>query len=143
MRLPDLDYAAPYAYSLTLCTHERQDFFREDSTAKCVLSFLHECVEQFHYSLLAYCLMPNHLHLIISPEESGTSVSEFIRHFKSRTAFHFKAASNQRLWQRGFYDHIVRKSEDLQSVADYIIHNPVRKELVKTPDAYPYSGGPK
>ena len=140
LRLSELDYASPYAYSVTICTAERQELFRDGQTAKEVLSILRQCTADFRYELLAYCLMPDHLHLLASPENSGVSVSEFVRHFKSRTAFRFKSAKNGKLWQRGFYDHVVRKSEDLQTVANYIIHNPVRKGLVETPDKYPYSG---
>jgi len=140
LRLPEFDYASSYAYSLTICTAERHEIFRNDQTAKEVLAVLRKCVNEFRYNLRAYCLMPDHLHLLISPNDSGVSASEFVRHFKSRTAFRFKTATNGKLWQRGFYDHVVRKSEDLQTVADYIFHNPVRKGLVKTPGAYPYSG---
>ncbi len=99
---------------------------------------LRQCAGQFSYRLFAYCLMPDHLHLLVAPKNSKTSVSEFVRHFKSRTAFVFKAQGGGQLWQRGFYDHIVRKSEDLQTVANYIVYNPVRKGLVESVDKYPY-----
>jgi REP element-mobilizing transposase RayT len=140
LRLPHLDYAVPYVYSLTICTYERREWFRNEKTAEETLSALQKCARQFHYSLLVYCLMPDHLHLLISPNDSGVTVSEFVRHFKSRTSFHFKKETKGPLWQRGFYDHVVRKSEDLQTMADYILHNPVRKGLAGTPEAYPYSG---
>ncbi|HXF49305.1 MAG TPA: transposase [Verrucomicrobiae bacterium] len=138
--MPRLNYAAPHAYSLTLCTHERREVFKSAQTAETVLSILRECADEFRYDLLAYCLMPDHLHLLISPQDSGVTVSEFVRHLKSRSAFRFKSATHEKLWQRGFYDHAVRKSEDLQKVADYIFHNPVRKGLVETAEAYPYAG---
>jgi putative transposase len=42
-------------------------------------------------------------------------------------------------WQRGFYDHVLRKEEDTRAVAEYIINNPVRAGLVKTWRDYPFS----
>ncbi|MBN2380988.1 hypothetical protein JXM67_14415 [candidate division WOR-3 bacterium] len=44
------------------------------------------------------------------------------------------------MWQRGYYDHILRKEEDLEIVANYIWGNPVRKGLAETIEEYPFSG---
>ena len=140
LRLSEFDYSAPHAYSITICTSNWQEFFSDDETARKTLGCLFECVNGLNYRLFAFCLMPDHLHLLISPQESKTSLSEFIRQFKSRTSFHFKQGKGLTLWQRGFYDHVVRKSEDLKGISDYMLHNPVRKGLAKNPEEYLYSG---
>jgi len=43
-------------------------------------------------------------------------------------------------WQKDFYDHIIRNSDDLSTQAAYVIENPIRKELVSKWEAYPYTG---
>jgi putative transposase len=91
--------------------------------------------------IFAYCLMPDHLHLLISLPEKSESLSKIIRDFKSYTTKICREQTNQyRLWQKGFYDHIVRKHEDLMQICEYILNNPVRKELVENSNDYEYSG---
>ncbi len=46
----------------------------------------------------------------------------------------------EKLWQKSFYDHVIRKEEDLNSIAGYIFNNPVRKELVENYEDYPFLG---
>ncbi len=86
----------------------------------------------------AYCLMPDHLHLQISARDGN--LVDFINGWKSYTAnllknYGLKGAC----WQRGFYDHALRKDEDIQTVAEYIVNNPVRAGLVKNWREYPFS----
>ena len=84
--------------------------------------------------------MPDHLHMLLNPAESNLTVSKFIQMFKSQTGFYHRKEHGGLLWQRGFYDHIVRKNEDLVKIAEYILSNPVRKDLVEKTEDYPYSG---
>ena len=56
------------------------------------------------------------------------------------TGYNFKKATGKRLWQKSFYDHVVRKEENLNSVAEYIFNNPVRKGMVENYDDYPFLG---
>ena len=52
----------------------------------------------------------------------------------------YAARTKQRLWQESFYDHVVRPEEDLSAIARYIIDNPVRAGIVKSPLDYPFAG---
>ncbi|MBQ6421792.1 MAG: transposase [Clostridia bacterium] len=75
----------------------------------------------------AYCIMPDHIHLLISlrPDETAsgkTSIQNVVGCFKARTT---KAiGTGKTVWQKGFYDHIVRGQEDFDSVRQYIQFNP-------------------
>ena len=93
-----------------------------------------------NFKIYIYCLMPNHLHILLNPGDSNMLVSRFIQTFKSQTGFWYKKYHGNPLWQRGFYDHIVRKNESLIKIAQYILDNPVRKGLVEKAELYPYSG---
>jgi len=68
------------------------------------------------------------------------SISRFIQTFKSKNGFWYEQQNKTSLWQRGFYDHIVRENEDLIKIAQYILDNPVRKGLAENAEQYPYSG---
>ncbi len=71
------------------------------------------------------------MHLLLSPGDSGLSLSKIIQVFKSITTRKHKANGVKNLlWQTYFYDHIVRKEEDLNNIARYILENPVRKGIV-------------
>jgi putative transposase len=77
-------------------------------------------------------LMPDHVHLLAAfPADKEMAV--VVKEWKSYTA---KAAGVR--WQRGFFDHRLRREESLRDKADYILHNPVRKGLVAQPEDWPH-----
>ena len=88
-------------------------------------------------SIYAWCIMPDHVHLLIQ----GTKIINFIRVFKGKlTPFARTIDPKRRLWQRSFFDHALRSDESLHKVAAYIWENPVRKDIVKEPLEYQWSG---
>jgi REP element-mobilizing transposase RayT len=88
-----------------------------------------------------YCLMPDHLHYLISSCREGVSVLAFTDQFKGKTTnLSWKLGWHHKLWQPRYYDHIIRKDEDLFIIAKYILENPVRKGLVSTPAEWPWCG---
>lgn len=91
--------------------------------------------------LYVYCLMPDHLHILIGPKETGFSMLTFVDQFKGKSTRTSWAYGWQgKLWQPRSYDHLVRRSEDLQVIARYIMNNPVRKGLVESSEADRWSG---
>jgi len=83
--------------------------------------------------------MPDHLHLLLVGEEKS-SLDSFMKTFKQETSFAFKRAHGNSLWQRSYYDHVLRKEETLEVVALYILNNPVRAGLVDDYRNYAFSG---
>jgi putative transposase len=103
----------------------------------------------------AYCFMPEHMHLLLSPEgmspegmssegvpsERGKDVVQFVQAYKSKmTRLFWRMGNRGKLWQHGFYDHILRQEENIKQVARYILDNPVRRGLVDDFLDYPFSG---
>lgn len=96
-----------------------------------------------HYKLIAYCLMPNHVHLLIEnhvkemAQHSGKSakypVTETLRLLKGNTArFCNQAlARNGQFWHDESYDHVIRSEEELKRTVQYILLNPVKAGLVR------------
>jgi hypothetical protein len=60
--------------------------------------------------------------------------------FKQQSAFAHMRNRGGRLWQEGYFDHVVRQDEDLVGIAAYIIANPIRAGLCRESSEYPYSG---
>ncbi len=63
-----------------------------------------------------------------------------MQRFKQVTGYGFKRRLGQPLWQRSYYDHVLRGEEDTEDVAEYIWNNPVRAGLVTDRDSYPFWG---
>jgi putative transposase len=91
--------------------------------------------------LYVYCLMPDHLHVLIGPKQPGLSMLTFIDQFKGKsTRVSWPHGWQGKLWQPRSYDHLVRRSEDLRAIAEYVLDNPVRKGLVASSEDYRWSG---
>jgi putative transposase len=65
---------------------------------------------------------------------------KMLSYFKQLTGYEFKRENGKRLWQKSYYDHILRKQESVAKVVRYILENPVRKGLPTHPEEYPFSG---
>lgn len=89
--------------------------------------------------MVAYCFMPDHAHLLIEAP-AGSNVIRFVHAFKQATGFAFSRRAGARLWQKSYFDRILRSDDHTNDVADYILANPVRAGLVERPQDYPYSG---
>jgi putative transposase len=84
--------------------------------------------------------MPNHLHLeLVGLSENSDAIS-LLHDFKGNATSQARTLGIRSLWEKGFYDHILRDDDDPNAVAWYIFNNPVRKGLVKDPRDWPYSG---
>jgi putative transposase len=89
------------------------------------------------YLLHAYVIMPDHFHLIISPE---TSLERARQNIKGGFSFRAKSAFDWRhdIWQPGFSDHRVRDAKDWDCHIAYMKHNPVKNKLCSCSEEYRY-----
>ncbi len=139
-RLNPADYRGYRAYSLTICTYNRtRPFTDSDIVHQTLLQFLRTAVEQ-RVEILAYCFMPDHLHLIVIAHGANTDLQRFVRLAKQCSGFAFTRATGRRLWQDSYFDRTVRSVEELPALVEYTIRNPLRAELVRSPTDYPHWG---
>lgn len=125
-------------YLLTTTTHERIPVFNDWLLARLLITEMRQAHELKLVTSLAWVVMPDHFHWLV--ELGNTPVQTLMQRIKSRSAIAINKASaehNGKLWQRGFHDRALRREEDLQSVARYIVANPLRAELVKRVGDYP------
>ena len=90
--------------------------------------------------LLAYAIMPEHLHVLVVPKQPYTvsQVMQSIKGYSSRRINHLLGASGQ-LWQRSYHDRIIRDDDHLNVALAYIEENPVEAGIVATADSYTWS----
>ena len=125
---------------ITIATRKKQRIFSNQNLAHDFVTLLNRQCEQKKILLYAYCVMPDHVHLLMSISKGG-DVIEFVREIKSLSSkIARQCGYREVIWQRSFYDHFLRKDEDCKVVANYIIHNPVRAGIVEQWNYYPFSG---
>ena len=130
---------ANQVYHVTTATVDRQRLFADFATARIAVRNLNDPVVLQPHRLLAWVLMPDHLHVLLELR-SDESLSRVVNRIKTVTA----RAVNRHLqrsgpvWQRSFHDHALRAEEDLATVGRYIVANPLRASLVGRISAYPH-----
>jgi len=142
LRLKGFDYGSKsHAYFVTLCTADRRPLFLESRIAKAIEDEMEFKRAKKEIHLFCYCIMPDHLHLLFSlADDYPKRMQDWVSAFKRYTAKKiFDLYEIRPLWQKNFYDRIVRQEESLLEMAKYIIHNPVRKGIVSNWETYPYS----
>jgi putative transposase len=140
-RMGSFDYRGPYAYHIILLTQGRAPHFTDRSLGRHCVQHLRHTADRLGFRLLAFSLMPDHLHALVLGRHDAADLIRFVQRFKQVTAFDLRRETGLRLWQQSFYDHTLRVEEDLTNVAAYILGNPVRAGLAAQPDEYPLSGG--
>ena len=128
-------------YFMTIRAYMHQSPFVKDNLNQTIVDIFYEEQERQNCAVFTYCLMPDHLHFLVSPRRDGISVLTFTDQFKGKTTNRsWKVGWQGKLWQPRYYDHIVRAEEDLLAIAQYILVNPVRKGLVEQAEEWPWSG---
>jgi putative transposase len=138
--LATFDYRGFHRYFLTLCTFERNPYFIDAKNVAIAYEQILRAAGDQHFALVAYCFMPDHLHLLIEGTREDAYMKEFVARAKQFSGFYFKKQTKNRLWQRYGFEHVLRDDEDAPSVVRYLLENPVRAGLVTTPTEYPFWG---
>jgi len=133
LRLKHFDYkGGGRAYHVIVGTCDGDALFRDGDLNEQVVKSLKKASQIYGYTLIVYCLMPDHLHILIQAKPECKDLTELIGGFKSYT----NRIAGRKIWQRGFYEHVLRRDEVLIKVAEYILNNPVRAGLVKRRSEY-------
>ena len=145
LRLSSFDYSTAGYYFVTICSHHREAFFGEvineemrlNPAGQMIKSLWAEVPHGFNQVHLdSFVVMPNHIHGIIILG-NGITLSRVIQAFKSITTHEYIRGVHERgwkefnqiLWQRSFYDHVIRNQKDLYRVQEYILNNPLQWDM--------------
>jgi REP element-mobilizing transposase RayT len=153
-RIPQHDYSTPGQYFVTICVGNRQQIFGEIENDKIILNDAGKIVDFWwreivnHFTgieLDQHIIMPNHIHGIINIVGAGSprpdnnndtiigrgnrapTIGHIIAFFKYQTTKFINESKNtpgNKIWQRNFYDHVIRNDKSLDKIREYIINNP-------------------
>lgn len=138
--LKTFDYRGLHRYSLTFCTDRRARRFTRADVVELVLTQISRAATENQFAVIAYCFMPDHLHLLIEGQADGSDCRKFISRAKQYSGFHFSKAYHEVLWQRYGFEHVLHDDQLTVIVARYILSNPIRARLVDRPEDYPFMG---
>ncbi len=126
-------------YSVTTVTSRRIPWFRAPACARAAILVLRDTARTCRVTTVAWVLMPDHLHWLFALD-CDVALADVMRRFKSRSAQAVNRVLDRTgpVWQRAYYDHALRRDEDLRRAARYVIENPLRAGLVPRLGDYPY-----
>ena len=124
---------ANHTYHITTTTSNRNPLLVEFYLIRKIINTIKHSDTLGYTTTLAFVVMPDHIHWLMQLEDKAT-LQQVIRSMKSQTA----KVIGHPIWQAGYYDHAIRKDEDLVNIARYIIANPIRAGLVKKASDYPH-----
>ena len=160
IRLPEYDYSQPGYYFVTICTAVRNrnilcsiypahpsDHVGDGLRAVPYVALtaigrvIKTSIEQIPnmnpgVEVDIYTVMPDHIHLILNltGRHGGRPLPDIVGRFKSYTDHYYRThhpVFGPKLWQRGYYDHIIRNDHDLDETRTYIQNNPLNRTLNK------------
>ena len=91
------------------------------------------------YDLFAWCVMPNHVHVVLAPRVELRRITQGIKGFTARRINALFGATGRRLWHDESYDHYARDDEELARIVAYVEANPVKAGLCGRPEEWRWS----
>jgi putative transposase len=137
-RFDNFDYRGFHGYFVTACTFDRVKWFSREEVANDATTHLLRTASDYGFEVMAYCFMPDHLHAIAVGISADADFKRFMAMFKQRSAFAHR--KDGRLWQEGYFEHVIRSEELIQPIAAYILANPLRAGLCENFGDYPFLG---
>ena len=134
--MPNWDYRRAAATFVTFCTLNRGDVLGIVNDDDVLLNHIgRNCVAALdsipkHANASVDCsiVMPDHVHAILLTQDDGVDVRAIVGAVKAQVARNARRAG---LWQRSFYDHVVRNDADLDRIREYIGTNPMRWTIAR------------
>jgi REP-associated tyrosine transposase len=139
-RLPHVSYVGKARYFLTFCVRDRRETFKDAERARSALTQFQRTAAEQRFAILAYCLMPDHAHLLVEGTAEDSDLRRFAKLAKQRSGAFHKRTTGERLWQDGYFERVLRDDDSGRDCARYIVNNPLRKGLVAMPRDYPHVG---
>lgn len=120
--------------------NQKQSIFLEKTDFEKYLQLLRHYKRRYAFKLFGYCLMPNHIHLVVEPKQSS-DLSKFMQGLTQTYTvwFNKKYQKVGRLWQGRFKSMVIQKNNYFIECVFYIEANPVRAMIVSSPGEYHWS----
>jgi len=138
-RLPRFSYRGCYRYLLTFLTIHRSRLFEDPAAVQQAFEQIHRTAIIERFAILAYCFMPDHLHLVVAGLSFESDLKRFAKLAKQRSGAAHARTRTGRLWQSGYWDTSLRGSADVRQAMKYVMSNPVKAGLVTPGGTYPFA----
>lgn len=139
-RLPVELYRGLKVVSITACVYNRISFFTTPERFTVCEGILLDALKQFECAAEVYLFMPDHAHLLLRGESQTADVLRAVKLLKQKSGFWLSRNHAFVLWQKDYYDHILRNDREIEKHIRYILYNPVREGLVENWQKYPFKG---
>ena len=138
-RVAGHSYVGAGRYHVRTSTNTRTTVFTDPVWARLVVSQLLHDAGTFHFEVLAYCVMPDHVHLLLASTSESANLERFVARWKQVTGFEYAQRCGGKLWQSGYFERVLRIEDDTHAVAAYIVGNPVRAGLASRIGEYEFA----
>ena len=130
----------PGVYFVTTDTWQRRRLFDKPEAAEIVIDQVLNCRDRGFYKLHAFVVMPEHLHILITPSEAA-SLEKAVQMIKGGSSFRIGKAHDRKVpvWHTGFHDRWIRDAHEYRIRKQYIEQNPVKARLADSPSVYVHS----
>ena len=133
IRLKEYDYTQKGYYYITICTKNMQHQFGSVVDNRMILNengkLIESIIEEYNKNSVKikndyYQIMPNHIHMIIEfKDKLNLNISQVVSHFKAKCTKELKIKN---LWQKNFYERVIRDQKEYDAILKYINENPYR-----------------
>ncbi len=127
-------------FFVTFCTYSRRSILARAEVHAAFIEFADRAHREFGIAAGRYVILPDHIHLFVAGPDDfnlGKWVGTLKRVLGGAIA---TGRSHDPVWQRGFFDHLLRSEESYAQKWDYVRENPVRAQLVERVEDWPYAG---
>ena len=127
-------------YFVTTDTWQKHPLFINTALANIVVEQIVSCGDRWFYKLHGFVLMPDHLHVLLTPGET-TTFEKAMQMIKGGSAHRMglERPNEFPIWHSGFHDRWMRDAEEYRACKRYIEQNPVEAKLVEKPEDYAFS----
>ena len=130
-------------YFFTVVTHQRRPIFTDETRVEILRQALRKAMTARPFEIDAMVILPDHIHCLWRMPAGDADYASRWREIKKATSREISRVTNQRherfVWQRRFWEHLIRDKEDWRRHLDYIHFNPVKHGLVQRPGEWRWS----
>ena len=139
-RLKGIDYSNQAVY-ITANTYGRLPILINEPVINLLYESLDRACLKYEFKINCYVIMPDHIHFILVSRNNDLSeIMHNIKGYFANNIYKRKLyQSHSPIWQRSFYDHVIRNEKDLVEKLNYIHSNPLRADLIREIVEYKYS----
>ena len=125
---------------ITATAYRRRAAFRDASVAEHIISELLRTSQAARVEVSAYCVMPDHVHILLAGLSEDACVPLAILRWKQATGYWYRKQRIERLWEPNYWDRALRQRDHSRTILEYMLSDPLRSGLVQCLEDYPFIG---